>query len=84
MALQKAVSNPSSASEIDARTLSSHRLHPDLEAFIARGGLTALLDVHSSRECRLDNPSSKVEKKLTKRVFCQDNALKAVGNGQGA
>ena len=49
MALQKALLNFSSASEIDVRALSSHRLHPDLEAFIARGGLTALLDVHSSR-----------------------------------
>ena len=32
------------------RMLSSHRLHPDLAAFIARGGLTALLEAHASSE----------------------------------
>lgn len=54
MALERAVQRVASgctAHEIGAM-LSPHRLKPELEAFIARGGLTALLDVFRPSESR--------------------------------
>lgn len=53
MALKKAIaalSKVSSPSEKEGRTLSSHRLRPDLAAFVARGGLVHWLEHLSSSQ----------------------------------
>ena len=42
MALRKAIADLSSVPENGVGVLADHRLHPDLQAFVARGGLTAL------------------------------------------
>ena len=84
MALQKAIGACPKASETDAGTLSKHRLNSALEGFLARGGLTALLEAHSSSKRHVDEASSStVVPGLTKRVFCQKRSPDSVRNGDG-
>lgn len=79
MALKKAIADLSSAPEMGAQVLSSHRLHPDLEASIARGDLTALLELFS-RESH-QKAKSVLDLRVDETRILPVNPLAAVGNG---
>lgn len=80
MALQKAISDLSSMPENGVGVLSSHPLKPELVAFVARGGLTALLAHTVPVKVAGQGLPVLAGPKPLKRASRQDNLSGRVGN----